>query len=138
MNNLKKAIFITSFLGLNIPNGALLAYDSPSHEFNKEIISISKIPDRKLILKNNFSNLYIARQQLNVPQSNNSQSNNQKKLDKNNLKNANLKNQNLKNENLNNADLTKANLTNASLNNAKLQNAKLQNAKLKKADLSGA
>ena len=127
MNNLKKAIFITSFLGLSLPNGELLAYDYSSHEFNKEIISILKNPERKQILKNNFSNLYIARQQLNVPQSNNSQSNNQKKLDKNNLKNANLKNQNLKNENLNNADLTKANLTNASLNNAKLKNAKLQN-----------
>ena len=76
MNNLKKAIFITSFLGLSLPNGELLAYDYSSHEFNKEIISISKKPERKQILKNNFSNLYIARQQLNVPQSNNSQSEN--------------------------------------------------------------
>ena len=80
MNNLKKAIFITSFLGLNIPNGALLAYDSSSNEFNKEIISIFKIPDKKQILKNNFSHLYIAQQQLNIPQSNNSQSNNKKKI----------------------------------------------------------
>ena len=60
MNNLKKAIFITSFLGLSLPNGELLAYTFSSNELNKEIISISKIPDNKQILKNNFSNLYIA------------------------------------------------------------------------------